>query len=152
VVHIIILWMNQFVERQDHDILYHCIVIFVIGWDIDLATLSIYSDCLFLIHSCNDTVHTGSSPQCCSLGLESVWGFKKRTDPVGSGEGNNRSKVLPPQKFCRLRTQDLVTRWASTHQLHQACPSFMFSNKIILWLHHSVELLVDVVLNLCMVN
>jgi hypothetical protein len=33
---------------------------------------------------------------------------KKRADPVpeaptrvGSGEGNNRSKVLPPQKFCR---------------------------------------------------
>jgi hypothetical protein len=34
--------------------------------------------------------------------------FKKRAGPVpeaptrvGSGEGNNRSKVLPPQKFCR---------------------------------------------------
>jgi hypothetical protein len=33
---------------------------------------------------------------------------KKRADPVpeaptrvGSGEGNNQSKVLPPQKFCR---------------------------------------------------
>jgi hypothetical protein len=44
---------------------------------------------------------------------------------VGSGEGNNRSKVLPRRNSAerRLRTQDLVTRRASTHQLHQACPS-----------------------------
>jgi hypothetical protein len=37
-----------------------------------------------------------------------LWCIWKRADPVpeaptrvGSGEGNNRSKVFPPQKFCR---------------------------------------------------
>jgi hypothetical protein len=40
--------------------------------------------------------------------------YKKRADPVpeaptqvGSGEGNNRSKVLPPQKFCRETASNL---------------------------------------------
>jgi hypothetical protein len=57
--------------------------------------------------------------------------LNSRADPVpeaptrvGSGEGNNRSKV-PLQKFCRETASNPgpVTRRASTHQLHQACPS-----------------------------
>lgn len=62
VVHIIILWMNQFVERHDHDIFYHWIIIFVRGWDSDQATIAVYSDCLFLIRSCNNSVLIRSSP------------------------------------------------------------------------------------------
>lgn len=61
VVHIIILWTNQFVERHDHDILYHCVIILVRRWDSDQATIAVYSDCLFLIRSCNDSVLIRSS-------------------------------------------------------------------------------------------
>jgi hypothetical protein len=56
VVHIITLWMNQYVERHEHDILYHWIIIFVRGWDSDQATIAVYSDCLFLIRSSNNSV------------------------------------------------------------------------------------------------
>jgi hypothetical protein len=44
---------------------------------------------------------------------------------VGSGEGITEAKSYLRRNSAerRLRTQDLVTRRASTHQLHQACPS-----------------------------
>jgi hypothetical protein len=54
--HVIILRMNQFVETV------HWVIIFVRGWDSDLATLAAYLDCLFLIQSCNNSVHIRSCP------------------------------------------------------------------------------------------
>jgi hypothetical protein len=46
----------------------------------------------------------------------------------GLGKGITEAKSYPRRNSAerRLRTQDLVTRRASTHQLHQACPSECF--------------------------
>jgi hypothetical protein len=43
----------------------------------------------------------------------------------GQGKGITEAKSYPRRNSAErwLRTQDLVTRRASTHQLHQACPS-----------------------------
>jgi hypothetical protein len=43
----------------------------------------------------------------------------------GLGKGITEAKSYPRRNSAerRLRTQDLVTQRASTHQLHQACPS-----------------------------
>jgi hypothetical protein len=49
----------------------------------------------------------------------------------GLGKGITEAKSYPCRNSAerRLRTQNLVTRRASTHQLHQACPSFQDQKK-----------------------
>jgi hypothetical protein len=50
----------------------------------------------------------------------------------GLGKGITEAKSYPRRNSTerRLRTHDLVTRRASTHQLHQACPSIYYLSNL----------------------
>jgi hypothetical protein len=66
--------------------------------------------------------------QCQRLPHE--WGMEKRITEAKSYPRRNSTER-------RLRTQNLVTRRANTHQLHQACPSLYILQRNKIFLHNN---------------